>query len=75
MKTLKIISVGSSCGVILSKEVLAAMNVKKGDELFLIKAPDGSFRISPHDPDFARQLELADEVMRDDREVLRALSK
>lgn len=75
MKALKIISVGSSAGVILSKEVLAALNVKKGDELFLTKAPDGSFRLTPHDPDFARQLELAESVTREDREILRALSK
>lgn len=75
MKALKIISVGSSLGVILSEEVLAALNVKKGDELFLTRAPDGTFRLTPHDPDFSRQLQLADDVMREDREILRALSE
>lgn len=29
----------------------------------------------PYDPDFARQMALADDVMRDDREVLQALAK
>ena len=31
--------------------------------------------LTPYDPDFARQMALADDVMRDDREVLQALAK
>ena len=29
----------------------------------------------PYDPEFARQMALAEEIMHDDREVLRALAK
>ena len=39
------------------------------------KAPGDGYRLTPYDPDFARQMALADDVMRDDREVLRALAK
>ena len=39
------------------------------------EAPGGGYRLAPYDPDFARQMALADDVMRDDREVLRALAK
>ena len=39
------------------------------------EAPGGGYCLTPYDPDFARQMALADDVMRDDREVLRALAK
>ena len=39
------------------------------------EAPGSGYRLTPYDPDFARQMALADDVMRDDREVLRALAK
>jgi hypothetical protein len=42
--------------------------------LFLTEAP-GGFRLTPYDPEFERQMTLAEEVMHDDRDVLRALSK
>tara|TARA_B100001123_G_C15031859_1_gene915725 strand:- start:202 stop:483 length:282 start_codon:yes stop_codon:yes gene_type:complete len=75
MQTLKITTVGASAGVILTKEIMAHLNVKKGDMLYLTEAPDGGYRLTPYNPDFARQMELADEIMHDDREVLRALAK
>jgi putative addiction module antidote len=75
MFTCKITTVGSSAGIILSKEAMARLNVKKGDNLYLTEMPDGGFRLTPYDPDFARQLALAEEIMHEDREVLRALAK
>ena len=39
------------------------------------EASGSGYRLTPYDPDFARQMALADDVMRDDREVLRALAK
>ncbi len=75
MHVLKITTVGASSGVILTKEVLAHLKVKKGDTLYLTEAADGSYRLTPYNPDFVRQMELADEIMHDDREILRALAK
>ena len=74
MTKLKITTVGSSAGVILNKEVMAKLHVKKGDSLFLTEAP-GGFRITPYDPEFERQMNAAEEIMREDRDILRALSK
>jgi putative addiction module antidote len=74
MPKLKITTVGASAGVILNKEVMARLKVKKGDFLYLTEAPDG-YRITPYDPEFERQMNLAEEIMHDDREVLKALSK
>ncbi len=74
MLKLKITTVGASAGLILNKEVMAKLKVKKGDLLYLTEAP-GGYRLTPYDPEFERQMNLAEEIMHDDRDVLRALSK
>lgn len=75
MLSFKITTVGASSGVILTKEAMSKLKVKKGDTLYLTEAPDGGYRLTPYNPDFVRQLALAEEIMHDDREVLRALAK
>jgi putative addiction module antidote len=74
MPKLKITTVGASAGIILNKEVMAQLNVKKGDSLYLTQAP-GGYRLTPYNPEFERQMSLAEEIMHDDRDVLRALSR
>lgn len=73
--TFKVTTVGASAGLILSKEAMARLGVKKGDTLYMTEAPDGSFRLTPYNPDFERQMKLAEELMHEDRDILRALSK
>lgn len=75
MYELKVRAVGSSSGVLLPREMLAELGLKQGDSVFATKAPDGSFRITPFDERFARQMALAEEIMHEDREVFRALAK
>lgn len=41
----------------------------------LTEAADGGYRLPPQKPDVARQMSLAEDIMHDDREVLRALAK
>ena len=74
MATAKIISVGNSAGIILPKEILARMNVEKGDTLYLVEGPQG-IRLIPYDQEFATQMEAAREVMRENRDVLQRLAK
>lgn len=74
MPKLKITTVGASAGVILNKEVMSRLRVKKGDLLYLTEAP-GGYRLTPYNPEFERQMKLAEEIMHDDRDILRALSK
>lgn len=75
MLRFKITTVGASSGLILTKEAMARLGVKKGDTIYLTAAPDGGYRITPYNPDFERQMTLAEEIMHDDRDILRALSK
>ena len=74
MVKLKVTTVGNSTGVVLPKEVLARLNVEKGDNLFLTDAPDG-YRITAYDPDFERQMSLVRRVMNERRNVLKELAK
>jgi putative addiction module antidote len=74
MPKLKITTIGASAGLILNKEVMTRLRVKKGDSLYLTEAP-GGFRVTPYDPEFERQITEAEEIMHEDRAVLRALSK
>jgi len=74
-KPLKLIPIGNSTGVVFPKEMLARLRVDRGDQLYVTEAPDGSFRVSAYDPEFVRQMEIAEGIMRKDREILRALAK
>lgn len=72
--TLKLNRIGNSVGVILPKDVLTKLRVREGDKVYLTEAPDG-YRISQYDPEFARQMEVAEQVMRENRDVLRKLAE
>jgi len=74
MTTIKIRDVGNSLGIVLPKEMIARLRVSKGDKLFVQETVDG-IRLTPYDPEFQQQIEIAQMVMREDRDALRALSK
>ena len=73
-KPLKITRIGNSAGEDLLGQDDARLRVGPGDTLHLTEAPDG-VRLTAHDPDFAETMELAEEIMREDRKILRALAK
>jgi putative addiction module antidote len=72
--TLKITSIGNSAGIILPKELMEKLRVEKGDTLTVTETPDG-LSLSPYDADFAMAMSLAEEIMREDRDVLRKLAQ
>lgn len=71
---LKITTVGNSAGVILPKELLARLRLGKGDELYALETPDG-LKLTVFDPTLAEQMEVAEQVMREDRQVLHQLAQ
>lgn len=73
--SLTILAEGSAGKIVLPAEVLARMKVKAGDRLCLTETADGGYRITPHSVECARQMAHAEKIMRDDREVLRALAE
>jgi putative addiction module antidote len=70
----KITQIGNSKGVILPKEVLEALDVEKGDTLWLSKTPEG-YSLSPYDPKVAEQLRLGREFMKEYRDTFKALAE
>jgi putative addiction module antidote len=72
--TVKITSIGNSAGIILPKELLEKLRVSKGDTLTITETPDG-LGLNPYDENFAKAMDLAEEIMREDRDVLRRLAQ
>lgn len=72
---LKLRRVGNSLGVVLPKEVLLRLNVAEGDTVCVTDAADGSLRISATNPEFVRQMEAVEDVVRRYRHTLRELAK
>ena len=74
MTELKVITIGNSTGVVLSKEVMARLRVSKGDKLYAVETPNG-IELTAYNPEFANQMDMAEEIMREDRDVLKKLAK
>jgi putative addiction module antidote len=73
--TLQVRKIGNSVGLILPKETAARLNLREGDRLFVVEQPGGGFVLTPHDPDFEKAMEIADEIMDKYRDTLAALAK
>lgn len=70
----KVTKIGNSEGITLPREVRNRLKVKKGDTLHLIETPDG-YRLTPYDPKFAKQMDVARKIMDERRDALRELAK
>jgi len=74
MTKLKITSIGNSVGIILPKELLEKLRVSKGDTLQVTESPTGVV-LSAYDSEFEEAMSLAEEIMREDRDVLKKLAQ
>ena len=75
MQKLKIRKIGNSLGVVLPKETLERLKAAEGNFLYLTDAPDNGYRLTPYNEEFARQMRLAEDLMREDRDILRELAR
>ena len=74
MSSLKLTGIGNSVGVVLPKDLLARLRVQRGDRLYAVETP-GGIELTPYDPAFAAQMDAAEEIMREDRDVLKKLAE
>ncbi len=74
MTTLKLTAIGNSTGLILPKEMLERLRVGRGDALHIVETPSG-IMLTPFDPEFDRRMNIAERIMREDRDVLRRLAE
>ena len=72
--TLKLTTVGNSTGVVLPRELLEKLRVKKGDTLHVLETPNG-IELTNFDPELARQMDVAEAVMRKRRNLLKKLAE
>ncbi len=73
-KPIKLIPIGNSTGAVFPKNLLRDLGVEEGDMLFPVRTPNG-LELRRADPEFAEEMRLAREIMRQDRAILRELAK
>ena len=67
--------IGNSVGLILPRELMQRLDLKRGQFLHLVELAGGGFQALPYDPDFEKTIEIADQVMDEYRDTLSALAK
>lgn len=70
----RIRKVGNSAVMTLTSEMLAALDAKEGDTVYVLRADDGSLKITLHNPELALALAAAEIVMDENRDMLQALA-
>lgn len=73
-KSLKLIPVGNSTGVILPREMLAELGLRQGDSVAVVRTPAG-YELRAGSEDFQEQMAAARAVMQRRRAALRELAK
>lgn len=71
---LKLIKIGNDTAVVLPEDMLAKLGAANGDKLYATETPDG-VQLSATDPQFQKKMGLAENIMREDRDILRELAK
>ena len=74
MHILKLTQIGNSVGAVFPRELLAQLQLEKGDSVYVTETPDG-LRITKHNPEFAEQMQAAREIMKKRRAVLHELAQ
>jgi antitoxin MazE len=74
MKT-KIKRIGNSDGLILPRELMQRLDLKRGQELHITELAGGGFQVLPYDPDFEKTMEIANEIMDEYKDTLATLAK
>jgi putative addiction module antidote len=72
--TVKVTTVGNSTGIVLPKEILERLRISKGDILTVTETPDG-VQLSTYDEKITRQMDVAERIMRENRNMLRKLAQ
>jgi putative addiction module antidote len=72
---LQIRKIGNSLGLILSKELLARLKLKEGDQLHIIEQTERGLKLSPYDPKHAKAMEIARRSFRNYADTYKALAE
>ena len=72
---IEIKKIGNSEGLILPKELMQRLDLKRGQQLHIVELAGGGFQALPYDPDFEQTMDVADEIIDEYRDTLAALAK
>jgi putative addiction module antidote len=72
---IEIKKIGNSDGLLLPRELMQRLDLKRGQELHITELPGGGFQALPYDPDFEKTMEMADQVMDKYKDTLAVLAK
>ena len=75
MIALKVRKIGNSLGIVLPKETLQRLNIVEGETLYLTESFENGYRMTPYNENFSKQIAIAEEIMREDRDLLKELAK
>lgn len=75
MMRVEIKKIGNSDGLILPRELMQRLDLKRGQQLSVVELAGGGLQLLPYDPDFEQTLEIADEIMDEYKDTLAALAK
>ena len=72
---IEIKKIGNSDGLLLPKELMQRLDLKRGQELHVTELAGGGLQLMPYDPDFEETMKIADQTMDQYRDTLAALAK
>ncbi len=72
---IEIKKIGNSEGLILPKELMQRLDLKRGQVLHVTELAGGGLQLLPYDPDFEKTVEIADDLMDEYRDMLAVLAK
>jgi putative addiction module antidote len=72
---MKVRRIGNSLGVLLPRELLSVLGVEEGDTVDVVQTEDGRLELAAVDREADDLMEMAEELMAENRAVLRALAK
>jgi putative addiction module antidote len=72
---LEIKRVGNSDGLILPRELMQRLDLRRGQQLHITELAGGGFQALPYDPDFDKTMEIVDEIIDEYRDTLATLAK
>ena len=70
----RIRKVGNSAVITLSTEMLAMLDAKAGDTLYVVRTDDGGLKLMTENPELQAALAAAEAVMDENRDLLQALA-
>jgi putative addiction module antidote len=72
---IEIKKIGNSDGLLLPRELMQRLDLKRGQELHITELPGGGFQAMPYDPDFEKTIEIADQIMDKYKDTLAVLER